>query len=103
MRAIYQVVGYEALFKDYFEDPKSLLWLGYAGRYNDVEYRLSYSTDFDGFEKSEIAVGYKLLLGNNLFIKPTFENSRIGDLKYWQLKVSFEYDLKPKEVERSKN
>lgn len=103
MRAIYQVVGYEALFKDYFEDPKSLLWLGYTGRYNDVEYRLSYSTDFDGFEKSEIAVGYKLLLGNNLFIKPTFENSRIGDLKYWQLKVSFEYDLKLKEVEKSKN
>lgn len=100
LRAIYQIVGYEAVFMDFFEDQKNLLWLGYAGSHNEVIYRFSYSTNFDGFEKSEIGVGYKLLLGNNLFVKPTFENSKIGDLKYWQMKVSFEYDLKSKEIEK---
>jgi len=100
IRAIYQIIGYEAVFNDFFEEQKNLLWVGYTGSYRDVQYRFSYSTDFDGFEKSELAVGYKLLLKNNLFIKPIFENSRIEDRKYWQMKVSFEYDLRSEEVRK---
>ena len=99
MRAIYQFVGYEAVFQDYFEDRRDMVWVGYSRLFKGAEFRSSYSSDLSGFDKSELTVSYKHLLAEKIFIKPTFESSRIGSDKYWKIKVSFDYDLNFKKPE----
>ncbi len=94
MRAIYRFVGYEAVFQDYFELRRDLVWVGYSRTFRGAAFRSSYSSDFSGFDKSELIISYKHLLAEKIFIKPTFESSRIGSDKYWKIKVSFDYDLK---------
>ena len=93
MRAIYQIVGYEAVFQNFFEDRKDMVWVGYSRNFKGADFRSSFSTDLSGFEKSELILSYKHLLAEKIFIKPTFESSRIGSDKYWKIKVSFDYDL----------
>ncbi|MCH7819271.1 MAG: hypothetical protein IIB40_06900 [Candidatus Marinimicrobia bacterium] len=93
MRAIYQIVGYEAVFQDYFELRRDMAWVGYSRTFKGAEFRSSFSSDFSGFDKSELIISYKLLLAEKIFIKPTFESSRIGSDKYWRIKISFDYDL----------
>ncbi len=99
VRAIYQIVGYEAVFQDYFELRKDLVWVGYSRSFRGAEIRTSFSSDLSGFDKSELIVTYKLLLAEKIFVKPTFESSRIGSDKYWNIKISFDYDLKLKKPE----
>ena len=94
MRAIYQFVGYEAVFQNYFELRRDLVWVGFSRTFKGAAFRSSYSSDFSGFDKSELIISYKHLLAEKIFIKPTFESSRIGGDKYWKIKVSFDYDLK---------
>jgi len=94
MRAIYQFVGYEAVFQNYFELRRDLVWVGYSRIFKGAAFRVSYSSDFYGFDKSELIISYKHLLAEKIYIKPTFESSRIGADKYWKIKVSFDYDLK---------
>ncbi len=99
MRVIYQIVGYEAVFRDYFKDRKNMIWVGYSRNIKGAEFRSSFSTDLSGFEKSDLTMSYKHLLAEKLFIKPTFESSRVGEDKYWKIKVSFDYDLNFKKPE----
>ena len=99
MRDIYQIVGYEAVFQNYFEDRRDLGWLGYSRTFKGASIRFSYSSDFSGFDKSDLIISYKHLLADKIFIKPTFESSRIGSDKYWEIKISFDYDLKFAEAE----
>ncbi len=94
-RLIYQFIGYEIVYKDYFKDPKSLFWIGHSRRIKNVDVRFSYSSDFSGFEKSDISIAYKKLVGDKLFVKPSFENSRIGDSEFWKLMISLEYEIGP--------
>ena len=94
-RLIYQFIGYEIVYRDYFKDPKNLFWIGHSRKIKNVDVRFSYSSDFSGFEKSDVSIAYKKLVGDKLFIKPLFENSRIGDSEFWKLMISFEYEIGP--------
>jgi len=94
MRAIYKFVGYEAVFQNYYEMRRDLVWLGYSRTFRGAAIRSSYSSDLYGFDKSELIISYQHLLAEKIFIKPTFESSRIGSDKYWKIKISFDYDLK---------
>ena len=96
-RLIYQFIGYEIVYSDYFKNPKNLFWIGHPRKIKNVDVRFSYSLDFSGFEKSDISIAYKKLVGDKLFIKPTFENSQIGKSKFWKLMISFEYEIGPLE------
>ena len=102
MRAIYQIVGYEMVFQNYFKDRRDMVWVGYSQAVRGADFRFSYSSDLSGFDKSELTLSYKHLLTEKIFIKPTFESSRIGSNKYWEIKISFDYDLnsgKPEAVD----
>ena len=94
-RLIYQFIGYEIVYRDYFEDPKSLFWIGHSRKVKNVDVRFSYSSDFSGFDKSDVSIAYKKLVGDKLFVKPSFENSRIGELEFWKLMISLEYEIGP--------
>ena len=96
-RLIYQFIGYEIVYFDYFKNPKNLFWIGHSRKIKNVDVRFSYSSDFSGFEKSDISIAYKKLVGDKLFVKPSFENSRIENLEFWKLMVSFEYEIGPLE------